>query len=102
MSYKHNNLMAMRLNYWNDQSSEKTLNEKSFFQKILIQHDIFQEATLEDAEYFFFSLPSIIIVKGYALGFLNHAVVQMLEQHIDQNRNTLISRSELKIQYQMN
>lgn len=92
----------MRLYYWNDQSSEKIQNEKSFFQKILIKHGIFQEATIDDAEYFFFSLPSIIIIKGYALGFLNHTVVQMLEKHIDQNRNNLISRSELKIQYQMN
>lgn len=101
MSYKHNNLMAMRINYWNDQSSIQTQKEKSFFQKLLIKHRIFEDATLEDAQYFFFSLPSIVIVKGYAVGFLNDTVVQMLEQHIDKNKNILISRSELKIIYQM-
>ncbi len=35
---------------------------------------IHQCATLEDARYFFFSLPSIIIVKGYAHGFMHQPV----------------------------
>lgn len=64
MSYKHNNLMAMRQSYWNDNHSDAVLIEKQFFQKILIENGIFENASLDDAKYLFFSLPSVIIVKG--------------------------------------
>lgn len=101
MSYKHNNLMAMRQNYWNDNTSLKVTAEKNFFQQLLIEHNVFTEASLEDAKYFFFTLPSIIIVKGYACGFEDQSVKQLLEQHIDRNKDVLISKSELQIEYQM-
>ena len=64
MSYKHNNLMAMRERYWNDTENNHVDTEKAYFQKLLQQQGIYEYATLEDARYFFFSLPSIIIVKG--------------------------------------
>lgn len=101
MSYKHNNLMAMRLSYWNDNTSPQVESEKQFFQNILNEHGIFQSASLEDAKYFFFSLPSIIIVKGYALGFSNHSVKNMINEYIRQNKKSLSERVNLKIQYRM-
>ncbi len=101
MSYKHNNLMAMRQNYWNDTTSSKVQAEKKFFQMLLIEHGIFNEADIEDAKYFFFTLPSIIIVKGYSLGFEDQAVKQMLEQHIDRHKQFLTSKLALQIEYKM-
>lgn len=101
MSYKHNNLMAMRQNYWNDSDSTQVINEKQFFQTLLADHDIFTAANLDDAKYFFFSLPSIIIVKGYALGFSNSSVKKMLEQFIVQHKTDLQQRISFKIAYRM-
>lgn len=91
--------MAMRLNYWNEAHSEKVAHEKNFLQRILAENHIFQPATLDDAKYLFFSLPSIIIVKGYAVGFSDESVKIMIEQFILKNKSSLISRSGLKIEY---
>jgi hypothetical protein len=101
MSYKHNNLMAMRHNYWNDQSSPQVMNEKQFIQDTLTEFGIFQPATVDDAKYFFFSMPSIIIVKGYSLGFSNESVKKMIIDFIQKNKPQLCARTELKIQYRM-
>lgn len=101
MSYKHNNLMAMRQNYWNDKLSSQVQQEKVFLQTTLMQQGVFSSATLEDAKYLFFSLPSIIIVKGYALGFMHETVQNLIYQHIQTNKQQLQQRSELKIQFQM-
>lgn len=101
MSYKHNNLMAMRENYWNDQNSSQVIQEKAALQRTLNQLEVFENASEDDAKYVFFSLPSIIIVKGYALGFLNETVQQLIVQHIQTNKQQLQQRSPLKIQYQM-
>lgn len=100
MSYKHNNLMAMRQNFWNDHSTQ-VLQEKLYLQNILIEQGVFQDATLDDAKYLFFHLPSIIIVKGYALGFKHEVVKNLIHQHIQTNLQQLQQRSSLKIQYQM-
>ncbi|AMM29453.1 hypothetical protein KWF55_02390 [Acinetobacter pittii] len=100
MSYKHNNLMAMRHRFW-DESSDYVLNEKQFLQQTLIEQGIFNNATLEDVKYFFYTLPSIIIVKAHALGFMHDSVKQMLLQHIQSNRLHLMQKSELKIQFKM-
>lgn len=101
MSYKHNNLMAMRENYWNDQHSPTVQSEKQFLQQFLIQHQIFPQATLEDAKYFFFTLPSIIIVKAHALGFHHQTVQQLLLTHIQQHHRLLTKRSHLKIRFNL-
>ncbi|OTG63532.1 hypothetical protein B9T25_13635 [Acinetobacter sp. ANC 4470] len=101
MSYKHNNLMAMRQNYWNDTLSTQVLHEKKFFQEILIQHGIYTTTTEDDAKYLFFSLPSIIIVKGYSLGFQHDAVQAMIFQHIQDNETMLKQKSDIKIQFNM-
>ena len=90
----------MRENYWNDES-ETTQTEKQFLRQILIEEGIFHKATLEDTKYFFFTLPSIIIVKAYAVGFHHEAVKNMLHQHIQNHRSTLMQRAELKIQYKL-
>ncbi len=95
MSYKHNNLMAMRQNYWNDQVSGQVQQEKVFLQSTLIQHGVFSSATLDDAKYLFFGLPSIVIVKGYALGFMHDSVQHLIHQHIQTNKQQLQQRSEL-------
>ncbi len=101
MSYKHNNLMAMRLNYWNDEQSHHVQHEKLRLQQLLQEYGIFQQATLEDARYLFFSLPSIVIVKGYAVGFQHESVLSLIQQYIQTNMQQLQQRTELKIQFQM-
>lgn len=93
--------MAMRHNYWDDSSSDHVQVEKQFFQQLLAETGVFESATLDDAQYFFFGLPSIIIVKGYSLGFLDPSVRSMIMQFIQNNKALLMSRSELKIQYRM-
>lgn len=101
MSYKHNNLMAMRENYWNSDDSIKVSQEKSALQQTLQALGVFEQPSLDDAKYVFFGLPSIIIVKGYALGFMHDQVQQLIVQHIQTNKQQLQQRSALKIQYQM-
>ncbi len=101
MSYKHNNLLAIRQNYWLDQQSEKVQTEKQYFQTLLITEGIFASPTVDDAKYFFFSLPSIIIVKGYALGFMHQMVQELLIGYIQANKADLAARKTLKIQYNL-
>ena len=87
--------------YWDDVQSHNVQQEKAFLQDMLIQQGVFQQATLEDARYLFFSLPSIVIVKGYALGFQHESVITLIQQHIQTNIQQLQQRTELKIQFQM-
>lgn len=101
MSYKHNNLMAMRQNYWDDESSPTVQEEKIFLRNTLIEEGIFKNATLDDTKYFFFTLPSIIIVKAHALGFHHNHVKRMLIAHIHTNRAALMRKSTLKIQFRI-
>ena len=93
--------MAMRQNWWNDEHSSSVQTEKQFFQKILTELGIYTSATLEDAEYLFFNLPSIVIVKGYAIGFQHPNVEKMMAQFIESNKTQLIQRETIKIQYHM-
>ncbi|MPW44665.1 hypothetical protein D7V21_15045 [Acinetobacter guerrae] len=101
MSYKHNNLFAMRETYWNDADSHHVQAEKQYFCDMLNQYGVFENASFEDAKYFFFTLPSIIIVKGYALGFMHKSVQAMIDQHIQGHVNQLKMRESLKIQFRM-
>lgn len=101
MSYKHNNLMAMRENYWNDTVSAQVQKEKKFFQHTLLAHAIHSSPSEDDAKYLFFSFPSIIIVKGYALGFQHDTVQAMIFKHIQDNKNLLKQKSDIKIQFRM-
>ena len=100
MSYKHNNLMAMRHNYWND-CSEIVQSEKLLLKQLLIEQGIFQKVTLEDVQYFFFSLPSVVIIKAYAVGFHHHDVQRMVVDYIQSNRRALIERAPVKIQFNL-
>lgn len=93
--------MAMRQNWWNDQNSHIVDTEKQFFQNVLTEQGIYSPATLDDAQYLFFSLPSIIIVKGYASGFQHPAVTEMMTQYIQLNKSQLMKRETIKIQYHM-
>lgn len=101
MSYKHNNLWAMRERYWNDEHSDHVNTEKRYFQHILEELEVFNEAHLDDAKSLFFSLPSIIIVKGYALGFQHPTVHNLIIKHIQQHKVALQQRNHVKIQYKM-
>jgi hypothetical protein len=101
MSYKHNNLMAIRQNYWNDNISNNVLTEKKFLQHLLNDQHIYSNATSEDAKYLFFSLPSIIIVKGYSMGFQHDQVKSLILEFIEKNKDVLKSKSITKIQYRM-
>lgn len=100
MSYKHNNLMAMRQSWWDD-STSLSITEKQFFKQTLIDQGVYKAPTLEDVKFFFFSLPSIIIVKGYALGFTNENVLDMITQYIVLNKESLSNKIETKIQFRM-
>ena len=91
----------MRQNYWNDTDSAQVANEKQFFQQTLIEQQIYTAPSEDDAKYLFFSLPSIIIVKGYALGFRHHSVQAMIFKHIQDNRSILKQKSDIKIQFRM-
>lgn len=101
MSYKHNNLMAMRKNYWDDEQSEQVQTEKQYFQQMLSEYQVFEQATLDDAKYVFFALPSIIIVKGYALGFMSTLVKTMILEFILTNKTQLSTRQVMKIQFRV-
>ncbi|MFM6906907.1 MAG: hypothetical protein ACKOXD_08030 [Acinetobacter sp.] len=101
MSYTHNNLMAMRQNYWDDESSSTVQAEKQFLRNTLIEEGIFKDATLDDTKYFFFTLPSIIIVKAHALGFDHSHVKHMVIAHIDTHRVALMRKATLKIQFRI-
>ena len=93
--------MAMRVRYWDDLETNTVQVEKQFLQQLLIEQGVFQAPTLEDVKYFFFSLPSIIIVKGYALGFTSNDIKAMISQYIQENKSSLMQREALKIQYRM-
>lgn len=91
----------MRHNYWDDESSPTVQEEKIFLRNTLIEEGIFKNATLDDTKYFFFTLPSIIIVKAHALGFHHSHVKRMLIKHIHTNRAALMRKSALKIQFKI-
>lgn len=98
VSYKHNNLMAIRKNYWCDDSL-KVQQEKTYLKSLLEQQHIFSNMQESDLEYFFFSLPSEVIVKGYALGFMHQRVKDMLLQYMLENKSRLAKREVLKVKY---
>lgn len=91
----------MRQNYWDDEVSPTVQAEKQFLRHTLIEEGIFENATLDDTKYFFFTLPSIIIVKAHALGFHHSLVKRMLIKHIHLNRAILMRKSTLKIQFKI-
>ena len=93
--------MAMRQSWWDDEVNSSVKVEKQFFQLTLTEQGIYDDVTVDDVKYFFFSLPSIIIVKGYALGFTNQQVKNMISQHIQTNRQMLKDRENIKIQFTM-
>ncbi|WP_353170715.1 hypothetical protein [Acinetobacter rudis] len=101
MSYKHNDLLAMRQSYWGDEHSERVQSEKQYFQQLLNEYQIFTEASVDDAKYFFFSLPSIIIVKGYALGFTNQLVKNMILDFVHAHKVQLSQRQIMKIKFRI-
>lgn len=93
--------MAMRENYWKDTHSTQVKSEKQFFQHTLIEHGICLTPSEDDAKYLFFSLPSIIIVKGYALGFTHNSVQAMIYQYVQNNQSILKQKSNIKVQFNM-
>ena len=101
MSYKHNNLMAMRQSYWDDAQSQTVQSEKKYFQQMLVDLDIFPQATIENARALFFSLPSIVIVKGYASGFTHTEVHNLIKQHIEAHKLELQQNSSVKIKFNL-
>lgn len=91
--------MAMRERYWEDQHSPHVLNEKTFFQHTLLEENIYSNPTLDDAKFLFFNLPSIIIVKGYALGFCHQEVKRLIIEFIDEHKTELQNKAAIKIKY---
>ncbi|RKG30900.1 hypothetical protein [Acinetobacter tianfuensis] len=101
MSYKHNNLMAMRQRYWDDTESSHVNAEKALFQQLLVETEIFPAANLDDAKQLFFSLPSIILIQGYAKGFNHEAVQNLIRQHINTHRDALQQKQDVKIKFKI-
>lgn len=101
MSYKHNNLLAMRHNYWHADDSEQVALEKQSLQMILSEYGVYEQASLEDAKYLFFSLPSDIIVKGYAMGFCHQRIQSMIIHYIQQHKTRLQTKQPIKIQFRL-
>ena len=101
MSYKHNNLLAMRKQYWSDEHSPQVQAEKQSLLALLNQYEVYTAPTLEDAEYLFFHLPSIVIVKGYAHGFCHSLVHELIVRFIEQYKTQLMQKSCVKIQYKL-
>jgi len=93
--------MAIRKNYWNDTLSSSVKDEKKFLQELLNEFNIYTDASVDDAKYLFFILPSIIIVKGYSTGFQDPIVKEMILTFILKNKESLQSKSLSKIQYHL-
>ena len=93
--------MAMRQNYWDDAHTPRVHEEKVFFQRLLNDLGIFENASLEDAKSLFFSLPSIILIKGYAKGFTEPSIEQLITQHIELHRNELQQKFDVKIKFRV-
>lgn len=91
----------MRENYWNDTNSVQVQREKKFFQQTLLKQAIHSSPSEDDAKYLFFSLPSIVIVKGYALGFQHDTVQAMIFKYIQDNKKLLQQKGDIKIQFRM-
>jgi hypothetical protein len=98
MSYKHNNLMAMRKQYWQDQSAQ-VLTEKAALQHLLQQHALFAHPSLEDTQYVFFQLPSQIIIQGYALGFMHEKVQALVVEFLMAQKNQLMQKLPFKVAF---
>ncbi|MEB3753857.1 hypothetical protein [Acinetobacter sp. MD2(2019)] len=98
MSYKHNNLMAMRLRYWQENSAS-VQQDKQDLKKFLIAQQLFADVSEQDLHYFFFSLPSQIIIKAHALGFSHHHVVQMMQSYVADHQIQLKNKQSMKIKY---
>lgn len=98
MSYKHNDLMAMRQQYWRD-LSERTQQEKHYMQELLVHYEVYQSPSLLDVQHLFFQLPSFVIIRGYALGFCHPDVLDMICQFIQENKQQLAEKSALKVQF---
>lgn len=93
--------MAMREKYWNDSQSAQVKAEKKFLQESLKKYGIYSAPSKDDAKYLFFNLPSIIIVKGYALGFMHETVQAMIFKYIQNHKTQLMQKSAIKMQFRM-
>lgn len=98
MSYKHNNLMAMRQQYWQDQS-EQVCHEKAALQQLIHEQKLFAQPSLEDAKYVFFQLPSQIIIQGYALGFIHPKVQSLMIAFLSAYKDQLMQKLPFKVAY---
>ncbi|MEB3766577.1 hypothetical protein [Acinetobacter sp. MD2] len=100
MSYKHNNLMAMRLRYWQE-ASISVQNNKQSLKVFLEQQQLFSQVSEDELEYFFFSLPSHVVMRAHSLGFDHHQVMAMMTTHIATHRQQLSCRKDIKIKYRL-
>ncbi len=90
--------MAMREQYWQDQSAQ-VLTEKTALQQLLSTLEVMPQPSLEDAKYVFFHLPSHIIIQGYALGFCHAQVQSLIIAFIQAHKTQLRVKQGLKIRF---
>ena len=90
--------MAMREQYWQDQSAQ-VLTEKAALQQLLQQHAVFQRPTLDDTKYVFFQLPSQIIIQGYALGFMHEKVQGLVVDFLLTQKAQLMQKLAFKVAF---
>lgn len=98
MSYKHNNLITMREQYWQDQSAQ-VRSEKAALQQWLQEQQLFVQPSLEDAKYVFFQLPSHIIIQGYALGFMHPQVKNLVFSFLTAQKTQLMQKLPFKVAF---
>lgn len=100
VSYKHNNLMAMRVRYWHEDSLTVKQNKQQL-KVFLEQQQVFAHVSEQELHYFFFSLPSSIIMKAHTLGFADQQVIEMMTTYIAEHQQQLRNKEELKIKYRI-
>lgn len=67
MSYKHNNLMAMRHSWWDDESTPNVKIEKQFFQQTLTEQGVYDTPSLDDVKYFSLACPALSLLRDTPL-----------------------------------
>lgn len=92
--------MAMRVRYWHENSLE-VQRDKQQLKIFLEQQCLFAQVSEKELQYFFFSLPSNIIIKAHALGFGHHQVMEMMMTYIAAHQQQLQNKEELKIKYRI-
>ena len=90
----------MRVRYWHEDTLT-VKQEKQQLKLFLDQQSLFDLVSDQELKYFFFSLPSSIVMKAHTLGFAHHQVIEMMMTYINAHQQQLKNKQELKIKYRV-